>query len=279
MIRNNTMKSILPALLLCTTLLSAQQPAPDTSSWRHSIVTSLAASEVSYTDWAQGGENALSWTGTLDGKSTSETAGYAWANTYNFAYGTTKLGSQGVRKTDDKIDIASTYVLKIDGLINPYVAATLKTQFAKGLSYAPDGTNTEISAFFDPAFITQSAGLSCQPMPALKTRLGAALREVVTSMHNQYADGKKTKTDGGVESVTEADLPLMENVILKAKLELFAPIRQFDQVIVRSDNTIAAKVNKYISANFNIQLIQERTISPRTQIKQTIALGFSYVLQ
>ena len=272
------MKILLVGLMLGAAVLHAQQPAADTTNWKHSIVTGLTASQVSFTDWSQGGENALSWTATFDGKSTLESAGFAWATTYNFAYGNTKLGTQSLRKTDDKIDVASTYIFKAGILVDPYIAATLKTQFSAGYSYASDGTRKDISNFFDPAFLTQSVGLSYQPDPVVKTRLGAALREIVTSTYTQYAEGKKTKTEGGVESVTEVDTPVWDNIVIKAKLELFAPFKQFDRVIVRSDNTLAAKINKFFSANLNVQFIQEPLISPRTQVKQTIALGFSYVL-
>ena len=76
--------------------------------------------------------------------------------------------------------------------------------------------------------------------------------------------------------MTEAQWGLMEDVLLTAKLELFAPFKKFQQLVVRSDNTIAAKVNKYVSVNLNFQVIHEPLISPRTQFKETLALGLSY---
>jgi len=278
------MRHALLFLILFSLPLAAQDPA-DTTSWKHSVTTGVTLTQVSYTDWAQGGENAFAWTTTLDGKSTYEIEKIAVANNYKFAYGTTKLGTQGTRKTDDKIDLETMLTYKLGIHIDPYVAATLKTQFATGFKYATDGTAIGISDFWDPAFLTQSIGAAYQPVPEVKTRLGAGLREVLTSNYTQYSDDPSTlleketsKIDGGLESVTEVDAPIAENMVFKAKLELFAPFKTMDQVIVRSDNTIAAKINQYFSANLNVQFINERAITPRTQIKQTIALGFSYVL-
>lgn len=258
---------------------------PDTSYWKHGVVTGVTMTQVSYRDWAQGGENAFAWTATLEGKSTYEVQAYAWSNSYKLAYGNTKLSTQGIRKTDDKIDFESAFTYKMNAYVNPYVAASFKTQFAQGFDYSTTGGPTAISNFFDPAFLTQSAGFGYQPMPELKTRLGAAIREVITSEFTKYADDpktigqfEKTKVEGGVESVTEADMPVYDNIVFKAKLELFAPLKKFDEVIVRSDNTFAAKINQYFSANLNIQFIHEKPITPRTQVKQSIALGFSYVL-
>jgi hypothetical protein len=271
------MKTILWMILSCAFIAEAQQVA-DTSAWKHSVTAGVTATQVSYTDWAQGGENALAWTATLDGKSVLEPATYSWATTYNFAYGNTKLGTQSVRKTDDKIDIASTFTYKLGVFINPYVAATFKTQFTKGYSYDALGNAKAISDFLDPAFITQSAGAGYQPIPEVKTRLGAALREIVTYTFTQYSGGEKTEVEGGLESVTEVDARLEENLFFKAKLELFSAFKKMQEVVVRSDNTLTAKISKYFSTNINVQLIQERPITPRTQVKQTIALGFSYVL-
>ncbi len=271
------MKKILWMVLSCAFIARAQQ-APDTSSWKHSLVAGVTATQVSYTDWAQGGENALAWTATLEGKSALEPATYVWSTSYNFAYGNTKLGTQGVRKTDDKIDISSSFTYKLGVFVNPYVAATFKSQFTRGYTYDALGTAKPISDFLDPAFITQSAGAGYQPIPEVKTRLGAALREIVTYTFNQYAGGRKTSVEGGLESVSEVDARLDDNLFFKAKLELFSAFKKLDEVIVRSDNTLTAKISKYFSTILNVQFIQERPITPRTQVKQTIALGFSYVL-
>ena len=89
---------------------------------------------------------------------------------------------------------------------------------------------------------------------------------------------EKVRVEGGVESVTEVGWTMMENVVLNVKLELFAPLKKLDRITVRSDNTISAKVNKYLSVNFNVQLVNEPEIQARTQIKQTLAIGFNYTL-
>jgi hypothetical protein len=47
---------------------------------------------------------------------------------------------------------------------------------------------------------------------------------------------------------------------------------------IRSDNTLSAKVNKYLSVNLDVQLINDPSVQARTQVKQTLALGFSYSL-
>jgi hypothetical protein len=276
-------RTILLLVILVGMSTSAQTPADSISPWTHSLVAGLTATQVSFTNWAQGGENAFSWASTFDGKHTLERELLSWGNTYKFAYGQAEIGSQGIRKTDDKIDVESMLTYKMGVHVNPYFAASLKTQFTKGYLYRAIGDSV-VSDIFDPAYFTQSAGLGYQPIPEVKTRLGAALREVITSKYAQYTDDpatsnvERTRIEGGLESVTTVDWKIEENVLLTSKLELFAAIKQIDVVIVRNDNTLSAKVSKYLTVNLNVQLINDRVISPRTQIKQTIAFGFSYVL-
>lgn len=250
--------------------------------WTHNLVGGLNLTQVSFSDnWAQGGENALAYATTLNGKSDQDLPKTNWATSYKFAFGQTKLGEQGLRKSDDKIDVESNFTYKVGTYINPYVAATLKTQFAKGFEYSLNAQGKtvakQVSAFFDPGYLTQSAGLGYQPIPQIKTRLGAALREVITSKFTNYAGGEKTKVEGGLESVTEATWQLHSNLLFTGKLELFDPFNNLDIIIMRSDNTLAAKVSKYVTVNFNVQLLKEPPVSRgKIQRKQTLAVGLSY---
>lgn len=280
-------------LLLTGTVVAQVQPpasaptptqAVEAAPWKHTMIISANITQISFTDWAQGGENALAYALFVEGKSTYAVGVIDWVNSYKFGFGQAKLGSQSIRKTDDKIDLESVLTYKVGTYINPYASASLKSQFTEGVTYDATGLATPVSNFFDPAYLMQSAGVGYQPIPEVKTRLGIALREVITDKFNAYSDDpatteiEKVKVDGGMESVTEVAWTVMENVGLTAKLEIFAPIKHLNQTTVRSDNTLSAKVNKYLSVNFNVQLINDSKVQARTQIKQTLALGFSYTL-
>jgi hypothetical protein len=231
----------------------------------------------------QGGENALSYTLWLGGTSAQKMEMTEWSNSYKLAFGQTRLGSQGLRKTDDEIFFESLLIYKMGVYINPYVSATLRTQFAKGYVY-PNNIETPVSKFFDPAYLTQSVGLAYKPIPEVTTRFGVALREVITSDYTGFADDpatteiEKTKINGGMESVTDVNWNFAENMLFTSKLELFSPFKAIEKVIIRSDNTISAKVNKYVTTSLNVTLINDVNVSPYTQIKQVLAIGLSYTL-
>ncbi len=281
------MKNVLWALLFLSANVWAQQDTakPPTYGWTHSVIASLTLTQVSYTDWSQGGDNSLAYTAGLNGKSVDSARIVNWENTYKFSYGQSRLGNQSLRKTDDMIDLASVVTYKSSWVVSPYFSATLKSQFSRGYRYDATGTSTAVSDFFDPAYLTQTAGAAYQPIPEVVTRLGAGLREVFASeFASIYTDDpttaaiEKSRIEGGLESTTELNWKIEDNILLAAKLELFDPFKHLDRVVVRSDNTLTMKISKYLVTIVNVQFINEPDISPRTQIKETVSLGFAYAL-
>lgn len=253
--------------------------------WAHSVVTGLNLTQISFKDWAQGGENALSYTAGLAGNSTQDMEQTYWTNAYKMAFGQTRLGSQGLRKTDDEIYFESLLIYKYGLYINPYVAATMRTQFAKGYAYDNQGNGVVVSKFFDPGYMTQSVGLAYRPTPEITTRIGVGIREAFASdFAALYTDDpltaeiEKSRVNGGAESVTDVNWNFAENMLFTSKLELFLPFSDASKLAVRSDNAVSAKVNKYVTTNFTVTFISDPRVSPYTQMKQVLSLGLSYTL-
>lgn len=275
-------KTLIPLVLLgWIASVSAETEAPPSTAWTHQLVGNLTANQVALKDWAQGGEDALSWGVSVEGKSLRGKQLTEWVTTYKFALGQTKLGDQEIRNTVDRIDLESTLTYKLDTFVDPYVAATLKTQFFKGYDYGAVG-KTAVARFMDPVYLTQSAGVGLTPRPEIKTRLGLAVREILTRDFTSYADDaetqkvEKTRVDGGMESVTNGEWQLADNILFTSKLEIFAPFTALDETAVRNDNALAVKVIRYVSLNLHLQVVDDATASDKVQIKQALALGLTY---
>ena len=252
--------------------------------WKHAAAAGMNLTQVSYKDWVAGGENALAYGLHLTGVSTAFGDRTIWANSYRFAFGQARLGDQGLRKTDDEIYMETFLIYKVGAEVNPYAAATFRTQFAAGYTYT-GVLEAQVSRFFDPAYLTESVGAAYSPAPGFTTRIGVALREVLTSSFPAYADDpatkdvlEKTNVRGGAESVSDLHIGVAENIDLVARLELFVPFNAMDRVIVRNDYGIAAKVNSFISTTLTFNVLNDVNISPRTQMKQVLALGLTYTL-
>lgn len=262
--------------------------APDTAKptppWVHTLVGSLLGNQVTFTDWKQGGEDAIAWNTLLDGKSVYDVGKNNWSSAYRLGFGNTKLGSKDTRKTDDRIELESIYTRKLGTIINPYVAATFKTQFAPGYTYDADDVRTQVSKIFNPAYLTQTAGVGWQALPQVKLRLGAGLRETLASdFAALYTDDKKTAdkieksvVEGGAESAVNVDWKLSKNLLLTSLVETFSPFKDVSHSMLRSNTSLAATVSKYVTVMFNLITINEPRVTPRPQIKQAVSFGLNY---
>ncbi len=290
MSRAQSWSSLLLFLCLTASFVHAQELLPpDTIDvapqyWHHTLGTAMTISQVSFSDWAQGGENAFAYATSANGSSTYDWHPITWINSYRLAFGQTRIGGRETRNTDDKIDLETVASYRLGFSINPYAALTLKTQFATGYRYDKAGNRTAITRFFDPAFLTQSLGFGYQIDPRLHTRLGFALREIVTSRYTAFADDPKTPTvertkiEDGLESVTEGTWKIDGSTSFNAKLELFSSFREPEKIILRGDNTLTVRLGKVVTLVVNVQLINERRVTPRTQVKQSLGIGISYTV-
>jgi hypothetical protein len=93
---------------------------------------------------------------------------------------------------------------------------------------------------------------------------------------DRYAKGDEFRTEYGAESVTDLKAQLGENLLYASKLELFSKINRFDEVDVNWDNLFTVKATKYINITWNIRLFYDKDISLQRQLKETLAIGFSY---
>jgi len=277
---------IVATLLILLPTLAFGQSADSAKKgpWNHSIVANLNLSQASYTNWTGGGENTLAYQALLTGCSEDNAPSATWTNTYKFTYGQARLGDHGLRKTDDQIDIESLLKYKYDSVVNPYAAASFRSQFTPGYNYSASDSATMVSRFFDPAYFQESVGALYTVGALFKTRLGVAAREIVTSQFTQYSIDPETNkpvhtlVEGGFESITELNFPIDDHILLTSKLDLFSPVKKPAQIVLRSDNGLTVKVSKYVIVNLNALFINDASVTPKTQIKQTLALGIQYAI-
>lgn len=263
--------------------LYAQQDTIILYKWIPTAVSGLNLSQISLSNWTQGGEDAFSWTAFSNGSLRYQSEFWKFKNDLKVAYGRTKLGSSDFRTTDNELYLESVISRNIGWAIDPYFSNTVRTAIAAGYNYETDPP-TEIANFFDPGYLTQSLGFLYDKTPGFSTRLGFAVQEIITNKFTFYSDDtttaktEKIKIETGVESVTTAEYTVMENILLKSKLRLFSRFESFDIWDVRWDNAIAAQVNEYINVSFALLLIYEEAQIQKTQLKQALQIGIIYTL-
>ena len=279
------MKKYLVIFLISAGTIFAQGTDSTMNKWIPSLVAGFNASQIAFSNWTQGGENSITWTLTGDFGLRYKLEHWSFKNQLKAAYGRTKQGGEDFITNDNELYLESVLSYHILGWkVNPYFSNTVRTQITEGFDYSTT-PETKIADFFDPGYVTQSLGFTYDHLESIQTRIGIAFQEVITSQFNQYSDDPDTpneiedfKFETGIESVTDANYTLDENLLLKTKLRLFSRFESLDVWDVRWDNTITAKVNSWLNVNFGFLLIYQEDQSKRAQIKQALQLGIIYTI-
>lgn len=157
-----------PSAVLADT--ASQQPAVKPhGAWLTASTPALKIDQHYYQNWSATGISQISFLCTFDGDYKYTTEKFVWDNIINMALGlywqdldgdTTQHGLstfESRRKNDDKIDLSSTFSMKLKNPWNLNATANLKSQFFEGYTYA-SGDTTLISNFMAPAYLITSVG-------------------------------------------------------------------------------------------------------------------------
>lgn len=251
--------------------------------WKNGFLGGFKLTQAGFSNWAPGGENALSWQLTSMGRFLYDQEAYDWSNWFKLGYGMTKTGDEDSRKSVDEIKLESKVTAKLNGPLGAYAAFNWETQFAKGYSYT-DTSRTPVSDFMDPGYFTESVGMSYAYLEMVTTRVGFAAKQTVTSDFPEYSNDPDTpetenvRSEYGAEWVTDFNYGLSEKLVYLTRVNVFSNMKGIDQVDVKWDNTLAAAVAPYVDVTFDFNLVYDRDISTATQIKEALAIGLIFKL-
>ncbi len=249
--------------------------------WSYKAAGQLNLNQAYYDNWAKGGDNSFAYEWNLNGMVLLSQAQYTWETNAKALYGRTKLGDLGSRKSADQWDIETIYTRLLKILVHPFASASAQSQFFPGYSYK--GTPVErkqISDYFDPAYYIETVGLGIEPTKGLKERLGATMKQTVGDYGFQNdlgPTGEDFKQEYGLTSTTEYERAVMENIQLSTRLDIFVNFKGMDETDLRWANRITAKVNKWINANFEYEMLYDKDLFPDTQTREALSIGVSFL--
>jgi hypothetical protein len=283
------------------------QTADTTQGWKKGGIFSINLAQTSLTNWASGGQNSFAVNGIFSGFANLKKAKSRWDNSLDIGYGLLKQGKDAsYRKTDDKFDFLSKYGR--EAFKNFYYAILLnfKTQMAPGYNYPND--STKISDLFSPAYLLFALGMDYKPnayFSAFISPLTAKftfVNDKVLSAAGAFGvtPGEKSLSEAGaylrvIYSKNDFKNEFMKNVSFTTKVDLFSNyLKNPQNIVVNWETLIAFKVNKFITASINTNLIYDDkikvpfdkngdgVISPgeavgsKIQFKEILGVGFSY---
>ncbi len=261
------------------TTASVDSVFSDKAKYSQSVSSKLQMSQSAYSNWTKGGQNSFAWNIIVDGTFRRDKSKYFIQNKTKLTYGKTKInGSSRVH---------------IDGLFSEFLisnkkknlsifaSAKAESQFDVGRNYKVT-PHVSVSNFLDPIYVTISSGVSFPPTKIFKTRLGFSGKATFTKDYPKWSDNPKTpgiekyRFERGVESVTDVNLKIMENVSLRSKWTIFSQLKKFNTTDMNLTTLLSARVNKYLSVDFNHVFIYDIDQSKKPQMSELIAMGIGF---
>jgi len=239
--------------------------------WAHTLTGTLTGTQTQLSHWTAGGKDALAWTAEFKGKLEYEDDDERWVTPYRVVLGGARQEGGAYAKTEDRLEGETTITWKLSRYLNPFLSARVRTQVLPGKK-----AGATVSAFLDPAYLNQSAGVGWQPYPVFQTRLGIAQRQIVTAEYDQWSGGKALQWDGGVESVSELTWRTEKGVELEGRLEAFVPLNDPDRRTWRSEGALAVLPWKHLTVRLRLQAVNDPSAYDGWQWRQATTVGVRY---
>ncbi len=232
--------------------------------------------------------NTLALTIAFTGRAGRKTENWKQQHAANLAVGFIQQDTLTVRKANDRLHLSSTLRHRGNGFFqtfNPTLATSLRTQFLTEFNHKKnpfsDGREppVEVSDFLAPATFTQSVGLTYEPAPWISQRLSLGGKEVLVADRNLRAlygltPGDGFRYDAGLESTTELDRRLFEDVRVQSSLRLFAAFNR-DSPDMLGENLLRLKFNKWFSLDFEFDALYDGDVTRALQVREVISLAAS----
>ena len=254
--------------------------------WYNSLVARLAGSQVGFQNWAGGGINSLSASAGLDGKAQMTNASLKQTHEFRLGLGGISQNDEELRKAEDIIAASATFEYLGEGFFSewhPTFSAALLTQFLDGYDYAAD-PKVRVSGLFAPGYVTESLGLTHQFAPYLSQRFGVAAKQTIVTaeelrpLYGNAAD-ETVRFEAGLESRTDFEKEVAENVTYKSSLGIFAGFSDIGHPDDNWSNLITMEVNSWLNVNFEWVTLYDNDVLDKVQFREVLSVGALFNLR
>jgi len=267
--------------------------------WKLKTLFGLNGTQSSFVNWNAGGKNNISLIGSISASAYFAKDQLNWSSDVNLALGGILYfdpnQNNPIQKTDDRIDLSSSYGVKFTKKFFISVVQGFKTQFVKGFS-KPTDLNF-VSRFMSPGYFNFALGtdyikddnfsIFASPMASKTTFVFDDSLSALGAFG--VLPGEKNRLEYGAFFKMKYNKILMKNVEMKSKFELFSNYVSNPQNIdVNAELIFIFRVNSLFSSSAQCNLIYDDDVNildnngntgPRTQFKSVLGIGISYKLE
>ena len=284
--------------------------------WRYGGFNALNFSQTSLSNWAGGGESAISLNVLTSYYLRYRRGGSAWDTNLDAGYGLLKQGDAPIRKNEDKVELNSKYGRLAFGKFYYAGLLNFRTQFAPGYDFPND--SVIISRGFAPAYLTLAAGLDYRPNDYFTAFISPVTGKFTFVTDQRLADqgafgvtpatldeagvrlkkGKNMRSEFGAILMMRFQKDIIKNVNLLTRVTLFNNYTNKNRtergnMDVNFDALVTMKVNKYLATTLFVAMVYDDDVDiplyekqngervqigagPRLQFKEVLGLGVSY---
>lgn len=288
------MKNSVILLLIMVGITAKAEVVDTTRYWKINGSTSLNFSQVSLSNWSEGGDGSVSGAFLFGVNANNKKNKHYWDNSFSLEYGMTKNNSETLRKSIDQIYLSSKYGYEIGKPWYLSVLFDFKTQMTKGFNYPND--KNYISKLMAPGYMNYALGFDYKPNDNLSLMISPVSTKFTFVTDDSLSragafgvsPGKSFRAEfGAYLKFVYVKKSLVKNVDFQTRLDLFSNyLKNPQNVDVNWNMKFDLKINKYLATTFETTLKYDDdtkyidgnrvTHGARTQIKQFLGVGLTY---
>ena len=263
------------------------------SVWITNGYAGLKLTQVSFTNWATGGDNAFAFDLQGTYQADYKHNKHIWQNRIELSYGLNKTKSEITKKTSDKIYLNSNYGYEI--YKNLYLSAlfNFQSQFTRGYDY---GVNPDVyvSQFMAPGYLMTGIGFTWIPNKFFTAVLSPAAWRGTFVLNDRLSDegaygvkpGKKLLSEFGANLKLEGRYEFLKNMTLYSRLDLYSDyLRKPQNVDINWEVQINMVINKWFSTTLTTNMVYDDDVKitlsdgrkvKRVQFKELLGAGLQF---
>lgn len=253
--------------------------------WYISGNNSVLFSQSAFSNWVAGGVDSYALNANVDYEFNLTKGKHIWDNRVLLGYGIQANEDEDSRKTNDVIDLTSSYGYDIGS--HWFLAASMnfRTQFTEGYNYGTT-PKTKISNLMAPAYLSLGLGVDYKPNENFQVNLHPFTPRMTFVLDKDLQqrgtfglknDGDSSLFEFGAYIGARYKLQIMQGITYDNRIGLYADyIRKFGNVDVAYQGLLDLKVNRFVSAQVSVNLLYDDDQIKKVQVKQTLGIGFNY---
>ncbi|MDH6251732.1 hypothetical protein M2347_001459 [Chryseobacterium sp. H1D6B] len=249
---------------------------------------SLLINQAAFSNWVGGGANNVGWLAGANYNITYEKDKDLWENIIVLNYGQNNTKGLGTRKTQDVLSVSTNYGRQFSKSWYLSGGASLQSQFSAGYEDGNNPSAKKISNFMAPGYLNFGLGITYRPNDNLTVTMRPANARwtLVLDEELQTAGNYGLKQDGdssllqfGFLGTALYKVKLMEDIYLTNTASVFSNYLDHpDRFVLSYGALLNMKVNRFISTNITLDVLYDHNQIQKTQLKQTLGVGFAYTL-